>query len=323
MILWAIGGWRAGDGGSDRVLGCRASSGRAFGGGRSAGEVVEDGGFRGVPADPGACIAAAERPSKGVRPGFDVVLKFKMLVLQSLHGLALGRTAYLVRDRLSWMRFCGLGPGDAVPDANTLWDFREALIKEGKVPEEWRDKPAKLRQKDRDARWTVEFSKGKVREGGTPQGDITIPHFGYKNHVSIDRKHGIIRRALVTDAAAADGARLREGLIDPANTASDVWADSAYRSKANEAFLAEAGKVSRIHRKKPKGKPMPRATARANAVKSRIRSRVEHVFAEMKGRMGLVIRTIGLARARAAITLANMAYDMKRWSWLDRQAELA
>ena len=29
------------------------------------------------------------------------------------------------------MRFCGLGPGDAVPDANTLWDFREALIAAG------------------------------------------------------------------------------------------------------------------------------------------------------------------------------------------------
>jgi len=197
-------------------------------------------------------------PSKGGWPGFDVVLKFKMLVLQSRHGLALGRTAYLVRDRLSWMRFCGLGPGDAVPDANTLWDFREALIaagafddlfqrldraiseagylpmsgqivdatlvsaprqrntevekqaiKEGKVPEAWRDKPAKLRQKDRDARWTVKFFKGKTKADGTPQGDIAIPHFGYKNHVSIDRKLGIIRRAIVTDAAAADGARLR------------------------------------------------------------------------------------------------------------------
>ncbi len=54
-----------------------------------------------------------------------------MLVLQALHGLSLARTSYLVRDRLSWMRFCGLGPGDAVPDENTLWDFREALIAAG------------------------------------------------------------------------------------------------------------------------------------------------------------------------------------------------
>jgi len=67
-------------------------------------------------------------PSKGGRPGFDQVLKFKMLVLQALNGLSLQQTDYLVRDRLSWMRFCGLGPGDVVPDANTLWDFREALI---------------------------------------------------------------------------------------------------------------------------------------------------------------------------------------------------
>ena len=66
--------------------------------------------------------------SKGGRPGFDVVLKFRMLVLQAMHGLSLRQTEYLVRDRLSWMRFCGLGPGDEVPDANTLWDFREALI---------------------------------------------------------------------------------------------------------------------------------------------------------------------------------------------------
>jgi IS5 family transposase len=307
-------------------------------------------------------------PSKGGRPGFDPVLKFKMLVLQALHGLSLQQTDYLVRDRLSWMRFCGLGPGDVVPDANTLWDFREALIgakaldklfdrldraiqdagylpmggqiidatlvaaprqhntdgekaaiKAGEMPEAWKDKPAKLRQKDRDARWTVKFSKAKPKHDGEPQIDIAIPVFGYKSHVSIDRRHGIIRRGKTSDAAAHDGARLREGLIDPANTASDVWADTAYRSVTNERFLDKAGKVSRIHHKKPRGKPMPHAVARANAKKSKIRARVEHVFAEQKDRMGLFIRTIGIARAEAAITLANMAYNMKRWCWLDRR----
>jgi transposase len=68
---------------------------------------------------------------KGGRPSFDPVLKFRMLVLQALHGLSLAQTEYLVADRLSWMRFCRLGPGDAVPDANTLWDFREALSASG------------------------------------------------------------------------------------------------------------------------------------------------------------------------------------------------
>lgn len=147
--------------------------------------------------------------------------------------------------------------------------------------------------------------------------DIAIPVFGYKSHISIDRRHGIIRRGKVTDAATHDGARRREGLIDPNNTASDVWAASAYRSAENERFLERIGKVSRIHRRKPKGRPMPRQTARANAKKSAIRAAVEHPFAHQKGIMGLVIRTLGLARAEAAITLANMAYNMKRWCWLD------
>jgi hypothetical protein len=62
---------------------------------------------------------------------------------------------------------------------------------------------------------------------------------------------------------------------------------------------------------------MPRALGHANAKKSKIRARVEHVFAEQKDRMGLFIRTIGIARAEATILLANMAYNMKRWCWLD------
>jgi len=308
-------------------------------------------------------------PSKGGRPPFDLVLKFKMLVLQATHGLSLEQTEYLVRDRLSWMRFLGLGPGDPVPDANTLWDFREALIqakahvtlftrleraitkagylpmsgqivdatlvsapkqrntevekadiKAGRIPESWTKKPAKLRQKDRDARWTVKFSKAKPREDGKKQIDIAIPAFGYKNHISIDRKHKIIRRQITTNGSAHDGARLREGLISRDNTASDVWADTAYRSAANETYLDKQGRLSRIHHKKPKGKPMPKNISQGNATKSKIRARVEHVFAEQKSHMGLFIRTIGITRAEAAITLANMAYNMKRWCWLEGQS---
>jgi IS5 family transposase len=201
-------------------------------------------------------------------------------------------------------------------------DGERAEIKAGRIPKGWKDKPAKLRQKDRDAGWTVKFSKAKADEDGkVQQHDIALPHFGYKNHISIDRRHGIIRRQKVTDAAAYDGARLREGLIDPSNTASYVWADTAYRSIANEAYLQRHGKVSRIHRKKPKGKPMPAAVARANAQKSKVRSKVEHIFAHQKARMGLFVRTIGLARATATITLVNMVYNMQRWCWLNaRQA---
>src|SRR5450432_1394151 len=96
-------------------------------------------------------------------------------------------------------------------------------IKEGRIPDEWKDKPAKPRQKDREARWTVKFTKAKPREDGSlPRVDIAIPVFGYQNHISIDAEFRQIRRWSATDAAAYEGARLREGLLDKTNTASGV-----------------------------------------------------------------------------------------------------
>ena len=127
------------------------------------------------------------------------------------------------------------------------------------------------------------IGKARPPEDGTPQLDIAVPHFGYKSHISIDRRHGAIRCGKVTDAAAHDGAWLREGLIDPNNTAADVWGDTACRSAENERYLAGIGKVSHIHRRKPAGRPMPRRTARANVAKSAVRAQVEHPFAHQKG----------------------------------------
>ena len=98
---------------------------------------------------------------------------------------------------------------------------------------------------------------------------------------------------------------------------SDIWADTAYRSQSNEEFLANCGKTSQIHRKKPKGKPMPKRTAKSNAKKSKVRARVEHVFAQQKDRMNLVIRSIGRKRAEATIIMANITYNLGRWRWLE------
>jgi IS5 family transposase len=104
------------------------------------------------------------------------------------------------------------------------------------------------------------------------------------------------------------------------NTASDVWADTAYRSRSNEAWLRSTGRVSPVHRKKPRGRPMPARTARANATKSTIRTRTEHVFARQKDQMALFIRTIGIARAETKITLANLVYNIDRLIFHERRA---
>ncbi len=313
---------------------------------------------------------------KGGRPPFDHVLMWKVLILQASHSLSDERTEFLIKDRLSFMRFLGLGLSDPVPDANTIWTFREALtratigdapaikvlfrayeaaltkagflamggqivdativsapkqrntdgekaeIRAGRIPEGWKDKPAKLAQKDRDARWTVKFSKAKPSDDGSPRIDIAVPSYGYKNHIGIDRRHGLIRSWAATHAARHDGAQL-PNLISKANTASTVWADTAYRSKTNEQHLADRGLRSQIHRKKPAGKPMAKNVARANNARSKVRAAVEHVFARQKGPMGLVVRTIGLARATVKIGLANIAYNMRRAVWLNLQHQAA
>jgi hypothetical protein len=194
-------------------------------------------------------------------------------------------------------------------------DGEKAEIRAGRIPEAWKDKPAKLAQKDRDARWTVKFSKAKPSDDGSPRIDLAVPAFGYKNHISIDRRPGLIRTWTATHAARHDGAQL-QNLVSKANTASDVWADTAYRSKANEKHLADNGLRSRIHRKKPPGRPMPVNVSHANGAKSKVRAAVEHVFARQKGPMGLVVRTIGIARAAVKIGLANLSYNMRRAVWL-------
>ena len=148
-----------------------------------------------------------------------------------------------------------------------------------------------------------------------------IPSFGYKSSIPICRAFGFLRKGKTTDAARFDGRMLRD-VVTNDNTASDVWADTAYRSQANEKWLKRQSRVSRIHRRKPRGKPMPERTAKANAAKSRIRARVEHVFAQQKDKMGLFIRTIGIKRAEAKITLANRAYNLSRLIFHERRSAM-
>ena len=259
--------------------------------------------------------------AKGGRRPYDPVAMFKVLILAAQNTVSDARMEFLIRDRLSWLRFLGFDLGAVTPDENTIRLFRDKLtragaidalfaafdrslrergylpmggqivdatlvaapkqrntatekdaIKAGKSAAEiWPDQPAKAAQKDTDARWTLKFAKVRPLPGGKPGIDIAIPSFGYKSSIAICRRYGFIRRGKVTDGARFDGRMLRD-VVTNDNTASDVWADTAYRSCSNEAWLRSIGRVSRVHRKKPRGKPMPARTARANAVKSTVRA---------------------------------------------------
>ena len=314
-----------------------------------------------------AALKRSDR-AKGGRPPMDAVMMFKVLVLQSLYGLADEQTEFQIRDRLSFMRFLGLDLHGRVPDARTIWLYRETLtragavealfarfdahlkaqgylamggqmidasiieaprqrntdeereaLKEGRIPAEWAARPAKLRQKDRDGRWTLKRGRRKKRPDGSLMMEIATPAYGYKSHIGTDRRFRFIRTWTVTDAARYDGRELG-GLLDKSNTASPVWADTAYRSRKNEKKIASAGLVSKVHFRKPPGKPMPEAKKRANSARSRPRSGVEHVFADQKHHMRLFIRTIGIARAKTKIGMANIAHNMRRFLFWETQA---
>ena len=94
-----------------------------------------------------------------------------------------------------------------------------------------------------------------------------------------------------------------------------VWADTAYRSVRNERFMERNGFVSKVHFRKPKGKPMSELHCRANAARSKVRSTIEHVFAAEKHRFGLFVRTIGVARAKLKIGMVNQVYNFSRLVW--------
>jgi IS5 family transposase len=297
---------------------------------------------------------AAERKSKAGRKPWDAIVIFKAIVLCELYNLSDDQVEYQLRDRLSFVRFLGLGLEDAVPDAKTVWLYREQLaqagaieslfddfdrhlkrqgylamggqiidasivpvpkqrnrrddnakIKAGGVPESWASQPTKRSQKDTDARWTKKHGKS---------------HFGYKNHVNVDRRHKLVRRYHVTAASVHDS-QVVEDILDPDNTASDVWADSAYRSAEIEEKLRERGLKSRIHRKGRRGKPLGEREQQGNQTRSKVRARVEHVFGAQSNDMGgTLVRCIGLVRAKARIGLKNLAYNMRRLTQLERLA---
>ncbi len=300
---------------------------------------------------------AEERKSRAGRKPWDAVVMFKAIVLCALYNLSDDQVEYQLRDRFSFMRFLGLGLEDKVPDAKTVWLYREHLaqagvietlfedfdgyleqqgylamggqiidasivavpkqrnsrddnarIKDGEMPEGWNNQPAKRCQKDTDARWTKKHGKS---------------HYGYKNHINVDRRHKLVRRYRVTDAAVHDS-QVVEDILDPDNTASDVWADSAYRSAEIEAKLKEKGLNSRIHRKGHRNKPLSEREKRGNTTRSKVRARVEHVFGAQSNDMGgTLVRSIGLVRARARIGLKNLAYNMRRLVQLERLAATA
>lgn len=294
-----------------------------------------------------------EPKGPGGRPPYDYILMFKILILQRLYHISDAQAEYQIKDRLSFMRFLGISLSEDVPDDKTIWYFREQLvksslieslfnrflkelekknlitregsivdatfvdapkqrnskdendsIKDGKIPEEWKKETQKnkLAQKDVDARWTK-------------KNDET--HYGYKDHVKVDKDSKLIVGFTVTSANIHDSQEL-ENLIDKRKDKS-LYADSAYKGEEIEKCLGE-NIENNIIEKGYRNKPLTEQQKERNREKSKIRVRVEHVFGHMTNSFkGISIRSIGLKRAVFNIGLLNLTYNLCRYKFLEAQ----
>ena len=280
--------------------------------------------------------------SKGGRPPFDKVFLFKVLVLQSLYDLSDEQAEYQIIDRYSFRRFLGLDYNDAIPDQNTIWTYREALtsagvidnlftafnerlekaglitrkgsiidatiiaapkqrntreeneqIKQGNIPPEWSEK--KRSHKDIEADWTKKNDQ---------------KYYGYKNHIKTDLGSKLITDFGTTTASEHDG-NLMEDFIGEQDSNNPLYGDTAYRSKIS--LLKENKIKSRINEKGYRNHPLTEKQVKNNRKKSKVRAQVEHVFAWMHRWGGeLKVRTIGIERATAKITMLNLCYNLQR-----------
>jgi len=201
--------------------------------------------------------------SKGGRPNRDFVLIFKILILQEMYSIADEHTEFLINDRLSFQRFLGLTSGSKVPDAKTIWAYKDLLTKSGREKElfdmfvermsdmgivtrkgsivdaSFADAPRQRNTRGENEtiksgrvpeEWQGDDAKSKHKKAQkdtdarwTKKRDET--HFGYKDYVKVNQESKIITDFTVTNAAVHDSWEIVE-LIDEDDGV--VYADSAY-----------------------------------------------------------------------------------------------
>jgi len=283
---------------------------------------------------------------KGGRPPYDYVMMFKILILQRYYNISDDQVEFQINDRMSFMRFLDLSIADDIPDSKTVWLFREHLtdldlvedlfglflneldklglivnegkiidasfvevprqrnnreenkqIKAGEIPERFESNPHVKSQKDIDARWTKKNN---------------VTYFGYKNHVKEDASSKIVVKYLVTDASVHDS-QATDSLLDENDKREDFYGDSAYSGEPQEKIIISKKMNNKVCEKGTRNHPLTEDQKANNREKSRVRSRVEHIFGFMEMSMNeMYIQCIGIKRATAIIGLMNLTYNMYR-----------
>lgn len=292
-----------------------------------------------------------KKSNAGAKP-FDVLMMFKVLILQRYYGLGDTQLEYQIIDRISFKKFLGLESGDKVPDEKTVWAFRERLTNEGLVEKLFlqfndylnskeliinegkmvdasftvaprqrntRDENKKIKEDKGVDLWNDKPNKKKHKDidaRWTKKNGETF--YGYKNHAKVDTKSKFIDKYKVTDASVHDSQTL-DDLLEEGDKGQDFHADSAYTGEAQEKVISKYKMNNKVHEKGYKNKPLTDLQKANNKEKSRTRARIEHVFGFMEQSMnGLIVKSIGIKRATGIIGLINLTYNLFRYEQVIR-----
>lgn len=298
-----------------------------------------------------ALLNKEKKSNAGAKP-FDVVMMFKILILQRYYGLGDTQLEYQIIDRTSFKKFLGLESGDKVPDEKTVWAFRESLTTKGVVEKlftEFRDylegkglimnegkmidasftvaprqrntreENKKIKEGKGDELWKDKPNKRKHKDidaRWTKKNNETF--YGYKNHAKVDAKSKFIDEYVVTDASVHDSQAL-EDLLTEKDKGQDLYADSAYTGEEQEKTISKHEMINQVHEKGYRGKPLTEEQKEKNKEKSKTRARVEHVFGFMEQSMnGLKLKSVGILRATGIIGLINLTYNLFRYEQVVR-----
>ena len=289
---------------------------------------------------------------KGGRPPYPTEALVRMVFLQGLYNLSDEQCEHQVLDRLSFQRFCRLDGALNIPDARTLWSFRQRLAtgglggraifeslsqqlqRHGFIPRGGQIVDASIVQApitQANAREREALNKGEAPEGWSKKrlahtdrdARWTIKHgksyYGYKLHGNVDARYKLIRQMKITAANADDGQQLPD-VLQGANTRNRLLADRGYDSAANRQVLQRHGLADGIARRAKPGQTAKVRLKQRNKTINRTRARVEHVFAALSQQGGKRVRAMTLARNALAITLQCVAYNARRLVWLVKSA---
>lgn len=291
---------------------------------------------------------------KGGRPAYDVVLMLKVMIIQHLYNLSDDETEFQIFDRLSFTRFLGLSLNDDVPDAKTIWVFKDRLgsdgvkhlfkllnktltgegliVKKGKmvdativeVPRQRNTREENKQVKKGEVPQAWQNNEHKLRQKDTDARWVKHhgqSYFGYKNHVKVDEKSKLICSYEVTPASVHDSLALKD-LLEKNDKNQRFHGDSAYRSSEIETMLRKKKITSRIHEKGYREAPMTKAVMKRNKIRSKTCARVEHVFATMEKSMGGIFAEIrSLVRTEIRLGLVNLTYNLLRLNQLKVQLQ--